>query len=159
MAMDCVESEDIKSGSLSEPNNASVGPPVITRGSKLRSRESARAFLRAIDECLNYLEERHLAGAYIARHSGCRKIVSGLVHRFGVTPPAPVQEARTSYALHFALLDWEGGILDTLIPNRHQRFPDLDLDRDDWPVPRRRRRAGAEFGQRTAGRASLAGAV
>jgi hypothetical protein len=124
--------------------------------SKFNSRESARACLIAVDECLNYLEERHLAGAYIARHSGCRKIVTALVRRLGITPPPSVEEARTSYALHCALLDWEGGILDSLIPNRHQRFPDLDLERDEWPVPRRRRRSRQTPGRQAQGRNALA---
>jgi len=100
---------------------------------------SARAQISAIDECLNQLEERHLKGGYIARQSGCQRVVAALVAETGRVAPEEVWGARTSYALHAALLDWQGAILDELIPQRQERFPDLVSEHDEWSVPRLRR--------------------
>jgi hypothetical protein len=155
--MECAQTAVMDNHHIAPPADRQRDQNVTRRRSKFNSSESARACLLAVDECLNYLEERHLAGAYIARHSGCRKIVTALVRRLGITPPPSVEEARTSYALHCALLDWEGGILDSLIPNRHQQFPDLDLERDEWPVPRRRRRTRQTLARHAQGRTALAG--
>lgn len=99
---------------------------------------SPRHTLNAVDELLTELEELHLAGRCIGRHSTCRQVVARLAARTGETPPARVIDARTSYALHVALLDWQSAILDRIVPRRRERFPDLQ-ERDDWPVPRLRR--------------------
>jgi hypothetical protein len=155
--MECAQTAVMDNHRIAPQAHRGRDRTVTLHRSKFNSRESARACLLAVDECLNYLEERHLAGAYIARHSGCRKIVTALVRRLGISPPPSVEDARTSYALHCALLDWEGGILDSLIPNRHQQFPDLDLERDEWPVPRRRRRPRQSLGRQAQGRNALAG--
>lgn len=103
-----------------------------------------RRCLNAIDDCLNKLEEMHAAGAHISRRDGCRKVVAQLVEAIRQDPPEDVQTARNSYDLHSALLNWQSGVLDALVPHRRELFPDLNLERDDWPRPRRRRRrAGA----------------
>ncbi|MDA8332722.1 MAG: hypothetical protein M0027_16250 [Candidatus Dormibacteraeota bacterium] len=100
---------------------------------------SPRARLVAIDECLNQLEERHLKGGYIGRQAACHRVVAALVAATGGAAPEGVWCARTSYALHAALLDWQSAILDELIPQRKERFPDLVSEHDEWAVPRLRR--------------------
>lgn len=99
---------------------------------------SARRTLGAVDDVLMELEELHLTGRCIGRHRACQQVVAALAAKTGETPPPRVAEARTSYALHVALLDWQSSILDRLIPRRRERFPDLQ-ERDEWPVPRLRR--------------------
>src|ERR1035437_8357727 len=103
-----------------------------------------RRCLNAIDDCLNKLEDMHADGAHTSRRDGCRKVVAQLVEAIRQDPPEDVQTARNSYDLHSALLNWQSGVLDALVPHRRELFPDLNLERDDWPRPRRRRRrAGA----------------
>lgn len=99
-----------------------------------------RHCLNAIDDCLTSLEEMHARGAHIARRDGCRKVVAQLTETIRQDPPEDVQSARTSYDLHSALLNWQSGVLDALVPQRRARFPDLNSETDDWPRPRRRRR-------------------
>lgn len=99
-----------------------------------------RRCLHAIDDCLTRLEDLHAKGAQIARRDGCRKVVAQLVAAIREVPPDEVQTARNSYDLHSALLNWQSGVLDALVPHRRERFPDLDQERDEWPRPRRRRR-------------------
>jgi hypothetical protein len=110
-----------------------------------------RRSLHAIDDCLNRLEDLHAKGAPIARRDGCRKVVAQLVEAIRENPPEEVQTARNSYDLHSALLNWQSSVLDALVPHRRERFPDLNLERDEWPRPRRRRR-------RSTGVAALAAA-
>ncbi|HUY08927.1 MAG TPA: hypothetical protein VMW80_05690 [Candidatus Dormibacteraeota bacterium] len=105
-----------------------------------------RRCLTAIDECLTKLEDLHAKGTQIARRDGCRKMVAQLVEAVRENPPDAVQTARNSYDLHSALLNWESLVLDALVPHRRERFPDLNLERDDWPRPRRRRRRAATTG-------------
>ncbi len=121
-------------------------------------RTAARALLEAIDDCLNLLEERHVKGGCIGRQRACNTLVADLAAAVGANPPEAVWAARTSYALHAALLDWQSSILDQVVPDRRSRFPDLEADRDDWPVPRLRRARRSVRGRRPA-RASLAGAA
>ncbi|MGH7610688.1 MAG: hypothetical protein ACREN4_01580 [Candidatus Dormibacteria bacterium] len=104
------------------------------------ARRGRRRCLQAIDDCLNGLEELHVKGTAIYRRDGCRKVVARLIARTGEQPPDAVQCARTSYDLHSALLNWESAVLDAVVPHRRERFPDLNLERDEWPRPRRRRR-------------------
>jgi len=99
-----------------------------------------RRCLTGIDDCLTKLEELHAKGTQIARRDGCRKVVAQLVAAVCEEPPEAVQTARNSYDLHSALLNWQSLVLDTLVPHRRERFPDLNRERDDWPRPRRRRR-------------------
>jgi hypothetical protein len=94
----------------------------------------ARQQLRAIDQCLDQLEDMHLRGAYITRQRGCQQLVNRLATALQTTPPEPVLRARNSYVLHAALLNWEGTVLDGLVPDRRQRFP--DLADDEWSLPR-----------------------
>ncbi len=103
-------------------------------------RTHRRRCLEAIDGCLNRLEELHLKGAQIARRDGCRKVVASLAAEVGEQPPEAVQTARTSYDLHSALLNWQSAVLDAIVPRRRERFPDLNLELDEWPRPRRRHR-------------------
>lgn len=112
------------------------------RRSRRRSlaQSGRRSLLEAIDECLTRLEELHVHGDLIARRDGCRKVVAGLVEQVGEEPPESVREARTSYDLHSALLNWESTVLDALVPQRRERFPDLNQEADEWPRPRRRHR-------------------
>lgn len=105
-----------------------------------------RRCLRAIDDCLTRLEDLHAKGAQIARRDGCRKVVAQLVEAIREDPPEEVQTARNSYDLHSALLNWQSGVLDALVPHRRERFPDLNQERDEWPRPRRRRRRSAPSG-------------
>ncbi len=118
----------------------------------------ARGLLLAIDGCLNELEERHLKGQCLGRQRVCHKLVESLSAGWGVAPPDAVWSARTSFALHAALLDWQSNILDEAIPGRRERFPDLEAERDDWAIPRvgrtRRRARGC-----LAGRSALVGAA
>ncbi|MGH7758517.1 MAG: hypothetical protein ACREN7_04320 [Candidatus Dormibacteria bacterium] len=111
------------------------------RGRRLRLRRAReRRCLLAIDRCLNHLEEIHAGGGAIYRRDGCRKVVDELVETVHEQPPGPVHEARNSYDLHSALLNWESRVLDALVPHRRELFPDLNLDGDDWPRRRRHRR-------------------
>ncbi len=103
------------------------------------ARRRARVLLEAIDKCLNLLEERHLNGSCIGRHRACNALVEALSASQGVIAPEAVWAARTSFALHAALLEWESSVLDELVPRRRELFPDLDAERDDWAVPRLRR--------------------
>ncbi|MGH7642870.1 MAG: hypothetical protein ACRENX_07655 [Candidatus Dormibacteria bacterium] len=105
-----------------------------------------RRCLNAIDDCLTKLEELHAKGTQIARRDGCRKVVAQLVEATREEPPEAVQSARNSYDLHSALLNWESLVLDVLVPGRRERFPDLNLERDEWPRPRRRRRRPTSSG-------------
>jgi len=105
-----------------------------------------RRCLNAIDECLTRLEELHARGVQIARRDGCRKVVAQLTGVISEEPPEAVQAARNSYDLHSALLNWQSGVLDSLVPGRRERYPDLDLERDEWPRPRRRRRRSPRAG-------------
>lgn len=105
-----------------------------------------RRCLQAIDDCLTRLEDLHAKGAQIARRDGCRKVVAQLVESIREDPPEEVQTARNSYDLHSALLNWQSGVLDALVPHRRERFPDLNQERDEWPRPRRRRRRSAPSG-------------
>ncbi|MHB1501157.1 MAG: hypothetical protein ACYCYK_08350 [Candidatus Dormibacteria bacterium] len=118
----------------------------------------ARALLSAIDGCLNDLEERHLKGQCLGRQRVCHQLVESLSAGWGVTPPDAVWSARTSFALHAALLDWQSNILDEVVPGRRQRFPDLEVERDDWPIPRIRRTRRRAPGS-LAGRSALVGAA
>lgn len=99
---------------------------------------SARRSLRVIDEVLGELEDLHEKGRCLGRQRACQEFVAGLVRRLGEVPPEHVRGARTSYALHAALLDWQSALLDRMIPGRRELFPDLQ-ERDEWPVPRLRR--------------------
>lgn len=114
------------------------------RRSLVQSRK--RRCLIAIDDCLTKLEELHSKGTQIPRRDGCRKVVAQLVETICENPPEAVQTARNSYDLHSALLNWQSMVLDTLVPHRRERFPDLNQERDDWPRPRRRRRRAASSG-------------
>jgi len=98
-----------------------------------------RRCLEAIDKCLADLEELHVNGAPLTRRHDCRGVVAGLISRAGEEPPAGVQMARTSYELHSALLDWESAVLDGVVSDRRERYPDLTEERDQWRRPRRRR--------------------
>ncbi len=98
-----------------------------------------RRCLEAIDDCLTRLEELHAHDQEISRREGCRRVVAELAEMVREDPPEPVQKARNSYDLHSALLNWESGVLDALVPGRRERFPDLSADGDDWPRRRRRR--------------------
>lgn len=126
--------------------------PAPTRGRR------ARALLEAIDGCLNLLEERHLKGSCIGRQRACHRLVEGLAVAQGVVPPEAVWSARTSFALHAALLDWQSTILDEVVPHRRELFPDLETDREDWPIPRLRRSRRGRSSRRAA-KAALAGAA
>ncbi|HVB14554.1 MAG TPA: hypothetical protein VNH38_07350 [Candidatus Dormibacteraeota bacterium] len=99
-----------------------------------------RRCLNAIDDCLTKLEELHAKGTRIARRDGCRKVVAQLMAMAREDPPEAVLTARNSYDLHSALLNWQSGVLDALVPHRRERYPDLNRERDDWPRSRRRRR-------------------
>ncbi|MHB1525382.1 MAG: hypothetical protein ACYCZN_03725 [Candidatus Dormibacteria bacterium] len=103
---------------------------------------AARHCLLAIDLCLEQLEELHLRGRYIARQRGCQQVVANLARALEGTPPESVLQARTSYALHAALLNWQAAVLDQMIPDRQQRFPDLEGER--WTVPRVSRLRGRD---------------
>ncbi|MHB8324778.1 MAG: hypothetical protein ACYDEA_02645 [Candidatus Dormibacteria bacterium] len=103
---------------------------------------AARHCLLAIDWCLEQLEELHLSGRCIARQRGCQQVVASLARYLDGAPPESVLQARTSYALHAALLDWQATVLDQMIPDRQQRFPDLEDER--WTVPRVSRRHGRD---------------
>lgn len=125
------------SGATDEANQGrDTGQSCLFHGS---GRTLGRLRLAFIDRCLNGLEERHLQGGYIGRQSGCRSLVEALVSQTSLTPPDPVWEARTSFALHAALLDWESNLMDDLIPMRRQLFPDLEQDCENWPIFRPRR--------------------
>lgn len=104
------------------------------------ARRAARRCLAAIDECLNQLEEKHLAGHCLRRQRACQDLVGELVATCGEKPPRPVEAARTSYALHAALLDWESSLLDRIIPHRREIFPDLEQEAETWKVPKPKRR-------------------
>ncbi|MGH7641075.1 MAG: hypothetical protein ACREOL_09260 [Candidatus Dormibacteria bacterium] len=113
----------------------------LARGSRRRlSRSRNRVCLRAIDDCLMDLEELHAKGTQISRRDGCRKVLDGLQQKIDLALPLAVQEARNSYDLHCALLNWQSTVLDALVPHRRELFPDLNQERDEWPRPRRRRR-------------------
>ena len=103
------------------------------------SKAQLRRCLDAIDDGLERLEKLHLADLPISHLGGCRKVLEGLIVRAGEEPPEAVRTARTSYALHSALLNWESAVLDALVPHRRELFPDLNQDCDDRPGPRRRR--------------------
>jgi len=109
-----------------------------------------RRRLQAIDRCLTTLEELHQEGALIARRDGCRKVVARLLDEVCGVPPEAVETARNSYDLHSALLDWQSAVLDDLVPHRRERFPDLNLEMDDWPRPRRRRRRSSRSREKLA---------
>ena len=121
----------------------------------------ARRCLQAIDQCLNELEELHLEDRHLARQLACQRVVDVLVGRTGVRPPDDVTSARSSYALHAALLDWQGSLLDQLVPNRQQRFPDSDPESERWIPPRVQRPrptlSGPKSHEARADRASSAG--
>ncbi len=95
---------------------------------------AARLQLQIIDLCLDQLEEMHLTGTYINRQRGCQQLVARLATALRSEPPDQVLRARNSYALHAALLNWQAIVLDGLVPNRRQRFP--DLADEEWTVPR-----------------------
>jgi hypothetical protein len=133
---------------MPEPNAVTVPRP---------SRR-ARELLEGIDECLNLLEERHLNGSCIGRQRACNRLVEGLILAYQAVPPEAVWSARTSFALHAALLDWQSSILDEVVPHRRELFPDLETDREDWPIPRLRR-ARRGRGGRQAAKTALAGAA
>ncbi|HUY55276.1 MAG TPA: hypothetical protein VMV23_08980 [Candidatus Nanopelagicaceae bacterium] len=95
---------------------------------------TARLQLQVIDMCLDHLEEMHLEGTHITRQRGCQQVVDRLATALRSTPPEPVLRARNSYALHAALLNWQATVMDGLVPDRRQRFP--DLADEEWTVPR-----------------------
>ncbi|MHB8394965.1 MAG: hypothetical protein ACYDC5_10775 [Candidatus Dormibacteria bacterium] len=99
-----------------------------------------------------------------AANSGSRssRVTSERIHRVLTRPPVglrqPVWSARTSYALHAALLDWQSSILDEVLPGRRERFPDLEAERDECPIPRLRR-TRRRTRSSLAGRSALVGAA
>jgi hypothetical protein len=112
----------------------------LARGRRRRLVQSQkRRCLTAIDDCLFRLEEMHVKGLHIGRRDRCRKVVAELMSATREQVPADVQTARTSYALHSALLNWQSAVLDALVPRRRELFPDLN-QHEDWPRPRRPRR-------------------
>jgi hypothetical protein len=112
----------------------------LERGRRRRlMRSGKRRWLEAIDRYLNRLEEMHVRGTQISRRDGCRKMIAGLLEEVGKVAPESVKTARNSYDLHSALLDWQSVALDAIVAGRRQRFPDLNLETDHWPRPRRRR--------------------
>ena len=129
------------------------------RGGQRRSlrwwvtRRRARRTLRLIDGALDELEQLHELGRCLRHRHACHDFVARIAQSAGRRPPEPVWRACTSYALHAALLDWQAGLLDQIIPGRRELFPDL-RERDEWAVPRLGR-----IGRGGTGRRRLKGAA
>lgn len=113
--------------------------PELREPVDLPSRQHARATLRLIDRCLDQIELLHLQGTYLARQMGCRKVLALVEDACGGPLPSSVVASSNSYALHAALVDWQGALMDQMLPGRRHRFPDLEADGEAWVVPRVRR--------------------
>jgi hypothetical protein len=120
-------------------------------GRELATARTGRHLLRVIDDLLGELEDLHEAGRCLKRRRACQQFVGRITRRLRVRPPEAVLEARTSYALHAALLEWQAAIFDWIVPGRREKFPDLQ-EQDEWTVPslrqvvRRRSRRGGLSG-------------
>jgi hypothetical protein len=79
---------------------------------QLRRRRAAdaRAGIRAVDQLLDIIEERHLDGADIA--VGVQPQWRRLLRDSGAAVPRWVAEAPTTVVLHERLLDWQGRLLE-----------------------------------------------
>ncbi len=114
---------------------------------------TARHLLRIIDDLLGDLEDLHEAGQYLRRRRTCQQFVGRITRPLRVMPPDQVLAARTSFALHAALLEWQATIFDRLVPGRRELFPDLQ-EQDEWTVPSLR-----QVIRRRSGRDGLRGAA
>ncbi|MHB1523880.1 MAG: hypothetical protein ACYCS9_11430 [Candidatus Dormibacteria bacterium] len=101
---------------------------------ELARARTGRHLLRVIDDLLGELEDLHEAGQCLKRRRACQQFVGRITRRLRIMPPEGVLEARTSYALHAALLEWQAAIFDWIVPGRREMFPDLQ-ERDEWTVP------------------------
>ncbi len=101
---------------------------------ELTSARTGRHLLRVIDDLLGELEDLHEAGQCLKRRRACQQFVGRITRRVRVMPPDRVLEARTSFALHAALLEWQAAIFDWILPGRREMFPDLQ-EQDEWTVP------------------------
>ena len=90
---------------------------------ELARRFRARARLQAIDDALEYLEQRHLQGERTydrLTHARMRR----LERQVGLPLPRKVVRARNTARLHAALLDWQEQVLDEVAPQR-RAFEDV----------------------------------
>ncbi len=122
-------------------------------GGELVTTQTARPLLRAIDDLLGDLEDLHEAGQCLKRRRTCQQFVGRITRRLRVAPPDEVLAARTSFALHAALLEWQATIFDRIVPGRRDLFPDLQ-EPDEWTVPTLR-----QVIRRRSGRSCLRGAA
>jgi len=87
------------------------------------ARYRTRQRLAAIDEMLETLESRHLAGDRTFDRL-TRARLSRLENVVGLPLPRKAVRARNTVRLHAALLDWQENLLDEIVPER-QLYPDV----------------------------------
>ncbi len=122
-------------------------------GRELATAQMARQLLRVIDDLLGDLENLHEDGQCLKRRRACQQFVCRITRRLRVMPPDQVLAARTSFALHAALLEWQSTIFDRIVPGRRDLFPDLQ-EQDEWTIPTLR-----QVMRRRSGRSCLRGAA
>lgn len=87
------------------------------------ARHRTRQRLAAIDDMLETLESRHLAGDRTFDKL-TRARLNRLELAVGLPLPRKAVRARNTVRLHAALLDWQENLLDEIVPER-QLYPDV----------------------------------
>jgi hypothetical protein len=81
--------------------------------SRRRRDHEARAGIRAVDQLLEIIEERHLDGADVA--IGVQPQWRRLLRDSGVAIPRNVVESPTTLVLHERLLDWQARLFERFL--------------------------------------------
>jgi hypothetical protein len=96
---------------------------IATRTSDRLSAVRVRHRLAPVDDFISLLEERNLNGERTLDR-GLREQLCTLEAVVGAPLPGQAARARNTAGLHAALLDWQGTLLDSLLPER-LRYYDL----------------------------------